>query len=54
MNQWLELLVDGYLVTAYGWNAAFSVLGLLGFIAAILFFRIDAAKRVYDAEPAEA
>ena len=44
----------GYLVTAYGWNVAFSVLGLLGFIAAILFTRIDASKRVYDAEPAGA
>ncbi len=45
----------GYLVTAYSWNAAFSVLGVLGLIAAILFTRIDASKRVYgDAEPAEA
>ena len=35
-------------------DVAFSVLGLLGFIAAILFTRIDASKRVYDAEPAGA
>jgi sugar phosphate permease len=46
----------GYLVTAYNWNVAFSVLGLLGLIAAILFSRIDASRRVYDrpAAPAEA
>jgi len=45
----------GYLVTAYSWNAAFSVLGVLGVIAAILFTRIDASKRVYtDPELAEA
>lgn len=45
----------GYLVAYYSWNAAFSVLGVLGLIAAILFTRIDASKRVYgDAEPAEA
>jgi sugar phosphate permease len=43
----------GYLVTAYNWEVAFSVLAALGFIAALLFTRIDAAKRVYtDAEPA--
>jgi uncharacterized membrane protein len=42
-----------YLVTAYSWNAAFSVLAVLGFIAALLFLRIDASKRVYhDIEPA--
>lgn len=38
----------GYLVTAYNWNVAFSVLGVLGLIAALLFTRIDAAKRVYS------
>jgi len=37
----------GYLVTAYGWNAAFSVLGLLGLIGAVLFSQIDASRRVY-------
>lgn len=36
-----------YLVTAYSWNAAFSVLAVLGFIAAVLFLWIDASKRVY-------
>ena len=42
-----------YLVTAYSWNTAFSVLAVLGFIAAALFLRIDASKRVYhDVEPA--
>lgn len=41
-----------YLVTAYSWNAAFSVLAVLGFIAATLFLWIDASKRVYhDIEP---
>lgn len=38
----------GYLVSAYNWNVAFSVLGILGLIGALLFSRIDAAKRVYD------
>ncbi len=45
----------GYLVAAYSWNVAFSVLGILGLIGALLFTRIDAAKRVYgDPETAEA
>jgi sugar phosphate permease len=45
----------GYLVTAYGWTAAFSVLGGLGLIAALLFTRIDASRRLYhDHEPAPA
>jgi sugar phosphate permease len=44
-----------YLVTAYGWNAAFAVLAVLGLIAALLFTRIDASKRVYrDIEPSAA
>ena len=44
----------GYLVAAYSWNVAFSVLGALGLIAALLFSRIDASKRVYsDPEPDE-
>jgi MFS family permease len=45
----------GYLVAAYSWNVAFSVLGVLGLVAAVLFSRIDASKRVYtDPEPEEA
>ena len=45
----------GYIVTASGWNAAFSVLGVLGLIAALLFTQIDASKRVYkDSEPTPA
>jgi len=44
----------GYLVTAYSWNVAFSVLGVLGVIAAVLFSRIDASKRVYSDPAAEA
>ena len=44
----------GYLVTAYSWNAAFTVLGVLGVIGAVLFSRIDASRRVYsDLEPAD-
>ncbi len=38
----------GYLVTAYNWNVAFSVLGVLGLIGAVLFTKIDASKRVYS------
>jgi len=38
----------GYLVAAYSWNVAFSVLGVLGVIAAVLFSRIDASRRVYS------
>lgn len=37
----------GYLVTAYSWNTAFTVLGVLGFVAAVLFAGIDASRRVY-------
>jgi sugar phosphate permease len=45
----------GYLVTAFGWNVAFSVLGFLGLIGALLFTRIDASKRVYrDADRTDA
>jgi MFS family permease len=45
----------GYLVTAYSWNAAFTVLGVLGLVGALLFSQIDAARRVYrEPEPAEA
>jgi sugar phosphate permease len=44
----------GYLVTAYGWNSAFSVLAGLAAVAAFLFLWIDASRRVYAAEPAAA
>ena len=55
LGQTVAAAGTGYLVTAYSWNAAFSVLGILGLIAAVLFTRIDASKRVYgDSEPAEA
>jgi len=43
-------VITGYLVHAYGWNVAFSVLVGLGVIAAALFLKIDASKRVYKDE----
>lgn len=52
LGQTVAAAGTGYLVTAYSWNVAFSVLGVLGLIAALLFTRIDASKRVYgDSEP---
>jgi len=48
IGQTVSAAGTAYLVTAYSWNAAFSVLGILGLIAAMLFTRIDASKRVYD------
>lgn len=47
IGQTVSAAGTAYLVTAYSWNAAFSVLGILGLIAAMLFTRIDASKRVY-------
>jgi MFS family permease len=43
--------LTGYLVAAYSWNAAFSVLAGLGLVAALLYTRIDASKRVYSDLP---
>lgn len=55
LGAFVSAAATGYLVTAYGWNAAFSVLGVLGLIAAALFTQIDAARRVYtDIEPTPA
>jgi ACS family glucarate transporter-like MFS transporter len=44
-------VITGYLVTAYNWNTAFAVLGVLGAISALIFFKIDATKRVYKDDP---
>jgi MFS transporter, ACS family, glucarate transporter len=54
LGQTVAAAGTGYLVTAYSWNAAFSVLGVLGLVAALLFTQIDATKRVYRDEPAPA
>jgi sugar phosphate permease len=55
LGQTVAAAGTGYLVTMYSWNVAFSVLGVLGLIAALLFTQIDASKRVYsDLEPAPA
>ena len=49
IGQTVSAAGTGYLVAAFSWGAAFSVLGVLGFIAAALFFWIDASRRVYGA-----
>jgi sugar phosphate permease len=40
--------MTGYIVNASGWAAAFFVLAGYSIVAAVLFTRIDASKRVYD------
>jgi sugar phosphate permease len=40
--------MTGYIVTASGWTTAFVVLAGYSLLAAILFTRIDASKRVYE------
>jgi sugar phosphate permease len=40
--------MTGYIVTASGWTSAFFVLAGYSLLAAILFTRIDASKRVYE------
>jgi sugar phosphate permease len=42
--------LTGYLVTLYSWNAAFMVLTGLAVVAALLFLKIDASRRVYSQE----
>jgi sugar phosphate permease len=37
---------SGYLVRYYGWTSTFLVMSLLAFVAAVLFCRIDAGKRI--------
>ena len=55
VGQTVSAAGTGYLVAAFSWNAAFSVLGVLGIVAAGLFFWIDASRRVYgDPEVAAA
>ncbi|MDB5456728.1 MAG: putative permease [Caulobacter sp.] len=39
--------LTGYLITLYGWDAAFLVLAGLCFLAALLFIRIDASKPIH-------
>jgi sugar phosphate permease len=40
--------LTGYIVTASGWSMAFFVLAGYSTVAAILYTRIDASRRVYD------
>lgn len=40
--------MTGYIVDASGWTAAFFVLAAYSLVAALLFTRIDASKRVYE------
>lgn len=40
--------MTGYIVTASGWTTAFLVLAGYSLLAAVLFTRIDASKRVYE------
>jgi sugar phosphate permease len=40
--------LTGYIVTASGWTSAFFVLAGYSLVAAVLFTRIDASKRVYE------
>jgi sugar phosphate permease len=40
--------MTGYIVNASGWTAAFLVLAVYSLVAAVLFTRIDASKRVYE------
>jgi sugar phosphate permease len=44
--------VTGYIVTMSGWFAAFAVLSILCVIAAGLFLRIDASRRLRDGQEA--
>lgn len=46
--------LTGYVVTIYGWTAAFMVLAVLAFVAAVLFIWIDASRKIYKTEPAPA
>lgn len=39
--------MTGYIVSASGWTAAFLVLAAYSSVAAVLFLRIDASRRVY-------
>jgi sugar phosphate permease len=43
--------LTGYIVNASGWTAAFFVLAGYSLVAAILFTRIDASRRVYESAP---
>jgi sugar phosphate permease len=43
--------MTGYIVKASGWTAAFFVLAGYSLVAAILFTRIDASKRIYESAP---
>lgn len=43
-------VLTGYIVTQSGWNPAFYVLSALTLIAALLFLRIDASRKLYTEE----
>jgi MFS transporter, ACS family, glucarate transporter len=42
----ISTVMAGYLVHSYGWNEPFIVASVLCVIAAILFFKIDASRRI--------
>ncbi|UIJ44174.1 MFS transporter [Sphingomonas cannabina] len=44
--------VTGYIVSMSGWFAAFAVLSILCLIAALLFLRIDASRKLRDGQEA--
>src|SRR3546814_12368310 len=46
--------VTGYIVSMSGWFSAFAVLSVLCLIAAALFLRIDASRRLEDGQGARA
>jgi MFS transporter, ACS family, glucarate transporter len=52
MNTWgnmggaVSTTLSGYLVNAFGWNSTFIVMSALALLAAVLFLRIDAGKRI--------
>ncbi len=44
----ISATVVTYAVRAYGWNAPFLITGVLCVIAAILYLKIDATKRIFS------
>lgn len=46
--------VTGYIVSMSGWFAAFAVLSILCLVAALLFLRIDASRKLRDGREAQA
>lgn len=46
----IAAVVTGYIVAMSGWFSAFAVLAMLCVIAALLFLRIDASRKLYEGE----